>query len=148
MKKIMTRAELSLGVAVIALAAGLVGCTNNSQPITDTIPTAEMQSRGAKMQQEGIMSQNDYVRIDGLAHQVSQTHAISDADLDWTVAHLSTQNNSIARARSFNTLSYIRPMSAAQQEKIRPVIAPYLTSTDKLDQLGAQRVQKAMQASS
>ena len=98
------------------------------------------------MQQEGIMSQSDYVKIRGLVSQVSQTHAISDADLDWTVAHLNTQNNSIARARFFNTLADIRPMTPAQKAKILPVITPYLSSADRLDQLGAARVQRKMQA--
>ncbi len=140
------RAALWPGL-IFVLAAGLAGCANHSRQ--NTIPTAPaMQSAGASMQKEGIMSQSDYVRVDGLAHQVAQTHTISDTDLDWTVTHLDMQKNSIARARFFDTLFEIRPMSAAQKAKILPVITPYLRSADGLDQVGARRTQKAMQASS
>ena len=142
-------ATLGLGLALTLFSFGMTGCATRSQQNTNTTPaTAAIQSAGARMQQEGTMSQSDYVRVDGLARTVFQTHTISDTDLDWTVTHLDTQKNSIARARFFNTLFEIRPMSAAQQAKILPAITPYLTSADRLDQIGAQRVQKAMQASS
>ncbi len=140
-----SRAALEFGLTLTLISLGMTGCVSRSQN-QDTTPAS---AAGAKMQQQqGTMSQNDYVRADGLAHQVYQTHAISDTDLDWTVTHLNMQKNSIARARFFNTLYEIRPMSAAQQAKILPAITPYLTSADRLDQIGAQRVQKAMQAAS
>ena len=106
----------------------------------------EAATAGAAMQQGGIMSQSNYIRVRELAHTVSRTHTISEADLHWTLTELSAEKNSIARARAFNILSDIRPMSAAQQAEILPAITPYLNSTDKLDQIGAQRVQKAAQA--
>ncbi len=147
MKKMITRAGAGFGVAVAALAVGLAGCASHNQGNPDAAPSAgKMQSAGASMQKEGVMSQADYVRIEGLEYQVARTRTISDADLDWTLTHISAQNNAIARARFFNTLSNINPMTAAQKAKILPAITPYLSSTDRLDQAGAQRVQKKMQA--
>jgi hypothetical protein len=100
------------------------------------------------MQQSGVMSQNDYMRVRELGHQTSQTHTMSDADLDWTLSLIKKAGNSVARARALTTLSEIRPMSAAQKSKILPAISPYLNSTDRLDQAGAQRVRRAIDASS
>ena len=94
------------------------------------------------------MSQSDYIRQDNLAHAVSQTHTITDADFSWTLAQLDKEKNSIARARAFNILAAIRPLSAAEKTQITAAISPFLSSSDRLDQLGAQRVQKAVQASS
>ncbi len=142
MQTFSARTGLGFGLALAVFAFGAAGCASHRQNQAQTaIATA-----GAAMQQEGTMSQSDYVRVDSLARRVSQTHTISDADLSWTITHLNTQKNSIARARFFNTLFEIRPMSAAQQAEILPAITPYLNSTDKLDQIGAQRVQKAAQA--
>ena len=136
-----TRTGLGVGLALVILAAGVTGCASHGQEKT------EAATAGAAMQSSGIMSQSDYTRIKGLGHSVSQTHTISDGDLDWTLTRLSGAKNSIARARALTTLSEIRPMSAAQKAKILPAITPYLNGADALDQTGARRVQKAAQTS-
>jgi hypothetical protein len=142
MQTFSIRTGLGFGLALAVFAFGAAGCASHSQNQEMT----KAATAGAAMQQGGIMSQSSYVRIRELAHNVAQTHTISDDDLNWTVTQLNTQKNSIARARFFNTLFEIRPMSAAQKAEILPAITPYLNSTDKLDQIGAQRVQKAAQA--
>jgi hypothetical protein len=142
MQTFSARTGLGLGFALALFAFGVTGCASHRQNQEMT----EAATAGAAMQQGGIMSQSSYIRIRELAHEVARTHTISEADLHWTLTELSAEKNSIARARAFNILSDIRPMSAARQAEILPVITPYLSSTDKLDQLGAQRVQKAAQA--
>jgi cytochrome c biogenesis factor len=143
MQTFSLRTGLGFGLALAIFAFGVTGCASHRQSQERT----EAATAGAAMQQGGIMSQSSYIRIRELGHDVSRTHTISEADLDWTLTELSAEKNSIARARAFTILSEIRPMSAAQQAKILPIITPYLSSTDKLDQLGAQRVQKAVRAS-
>lgn len=140
MKTMTTR----LGLAAILLSAGAAGCASHSQDTgtgSKTVPQL-----GAEMQNNGIMSQSDYVRQNALARAVSQTHSITDTDLTWTLSQLAGEKNSVTRARAFNILAEIRPMSAAQKSCILPAITPYLAGSDRLDQLGAQRVQRKMQA--
>ena len=137
-------ARLGVGLAAVGLGIGAVGCASHSQDTgtgSKTIPQL-----GAEMEKNGIMSQSDYVRQNALAHAVSQSHTITDADLSWTLTQLSEEKNPVARARAFNILATIRPVSAAQKSRILPAITPFLSSSDRLDQLGAQRVQKSAQA--
>lgn len=136
------RTQLGLGMAAVLLGAGIAGCASHSQ-VAGTSLEKTMPQRGAEMEKSGIMSQSDYVRQDTLAHTVRQTHTITEADLTWTLGQLATETSSVARARAFNILAEIRPMSAAQKSCILPAIAPFLSGTDRLDQLGAQRVQRA-----
>lgn len=142
MRTLNTR--LGVGVAAVLLGAVAAGCAGHSQNTrtgSRTIPQL-----GAEMERNGIMSQSDYIRQNALAQAVRQTHTMTESDLTWTLAQLTDEKNSVARARAFNILAAIRPMSAAQKSRILPAIAPYLTSSDRLDQLGAQRVQKSAQA--
>lgn len=140
MRAFTTKTALGAGLALAVLVSGVTGCASHSQEKTDAA------TAGAAMQKSGTMSQGDYTRIRELGHTVYQTHTISDADLDWTLGLLNGAGNSVARARALTTLSEIRPMSAVQKAKILPAITPYLSSADKLDQVGAQRVQRAAQA--
>ena len=144
MKTFTTRVGLGLGLALTVFAAGVTGCADHNQ---ETPEQRNAATAGAAMQKSGIMTQNDYTRIRELGQRVYQTHTISDSDLNWTLGLLHGAGNPIARARALTTLSEIRPMSPAQKAKILPAITPYLSSADKLDQVGAQRVQKAAQAS-
>lgn len=139
MERFTGRRVLGTGLLLTVLVAGMTGCAHPSQEQTSAA------TAGAEMQKGGIMSQSDYTRIRELGHSVSQTHTISDGDLNWTLGLLQTGGNSVARARAMTTLSEIRPMSPAQKAEILPAITPYLSSTDKLDQVGAQRVQRAAQ---
>ena len=137
---------LLTGLFLVVPAAGVTGCSRQSPNLrSQELRTAA--AAGANMQKNGIMSQSDYVRIRELEHSVTQTHTISDADLTWTLNLLRTSGNPIPRARAMTALFEIRPMSPAQKAAILPAITPYLSSADKLDRLGAQRVQKAAQAS-
>ncbi len=134
-----------IGLAVL-LCAGSTGCASHTQnsagPATEKTPA----QLGTEMEKSGTMTQSDYLRQNQLARTVSQTHTISDTDLTWILGELTAEKNSVARARAFNTLAAIRPMSAAQKAKILPAVAPYLSSADPLDQIGAQHAQKAAQA--
>ena len=133
--------RLGLGLAAVLLGVGAAGCASRQSQETTEATTA-----GAAMQQAGVMSQSNYVRLRELSHSVAKTHTISETDLQWTIGRLHEENNSVARARAFTILEDIRPMSAVQKTQIQPAIAPYLGSTDKMDQVGAKRVQKAIQA--
>lgn len=113
-----------------------VGCSHQ------TPEQKEAQSTGAGMQQSGMMSQQDYVKVRELEHQVADSHTISDADLDWDLAFLKRSSNGIARARAMTVLSEVKPLSAAQKAKISPAVTPYLSSPDALTQQYARRVQR------
>lgn len=141
------RAWRGFGAGLAVLIVGFTGCASRSQD-GGAAPAKTMSQLGAEMQSAGTMSQSDYIRQDNLAHAVSQTHTITDTDFSWTLAQLDKEKNSIARARAFNILAAIRPMSAAEKTQITAAISPFLSSSDRLDQLGAQRVQKAVQAGS
>ncbi len=142
MKTLTTRLGLSL--AAVLLGIGAAGCASHSQDTgtgSKTVPQL-----GAEMEKNGVMSQSDYIKQNALVHAVIKTHTISDGDLKWTLGQLTAEKNPLARARAFNILADIRPMSAAQKSRILPAIAPYLAGSDRLDQLGALRVQKSAQA--
>ena len=143
MKTPITR--VGVGLAAVLLGIGADGCASHSQD-TGTGSVKTIPQLGAEMEQNGVMSQSDYIRQHALAQTVRRTHTITEADLTWTLAQLHNEKNSIARARAFNILAEIRPMSAAQKSRILPAIAPYLAGSDRLDQLGALRVQKSVQA--
>lgn len=123
------------GLFVLA-ALVLAGCSHQ------TPEQKEAQTIGAGMQQSGTMSQADYVRVREMGHQVTASHTISDADLDWDLAFLKRSDNGIARARALTVISEINPMSDAQKAKISPVVTPYLTSSDELTRQYAQRVKR------
>ena len=133
-----------IGLAAVLLGVGAAGCASHS-PDTGT-GSKTVAQLGTEMEKNGIMSQSDYVRQNALAQAVRQAHTITEADLTWILAQLHDEKNSIARARAFNILADIRPMSAAQKSRILPAIAPYLSSSDRLDQAGAQLVQRKVQA--
>ncbi len=139
MRTSKSKALLGLGLTLSVFAAVETGCAQVKERMEAT-------QSGAEMQKSGIMQQGDYVRVRALGHSVSQTHMISDADLSWTLTLLRGAKNSIARARALTVLSEIRPMSGAQRAKIAPAVAPYLNSSDQLDKVGAQMVERAMQA--
>lgn len=140
MKTLNTR--LGIGLVAVMISMEMAGCASRSQ----NQETSEAATAGAAMQQAGVMSQSNYVRQHALAYSVIKTHTISDEDLTWTLAQLNEEKNSAARARAFNILADIRPMSGAQKSRILPAIAPYLSSSDRLDQAGARRVQSKVQA--
>lgn len=132
----MKRNALLFLVPLILIMLAATGCSHQ------TAEQKEAQSMGAEMQQSGTMSQQDYVKVRGLGHQVTATHAISDADLDWTLAFLKRSGNGIARARALTIISEINPASDFQKAKISPAVTPYLSSPDALTRQYAQRVQR------
>lgn len=125
-------------LALIALAA--TGCSHQAAE------QKEAQNLGADMQQSGVMSQADYVKVRELGHQAAAGHTLSDADLDWDLAFLKRSSNGIARARAITVLSDVRPLSAAQKAKIAPVVAPYLNNPEDTYRHAAARLQQALSA--
>ena len=115
------------------------GCSHQAAPQEEQ---KEAQRLGAAMQRNGMMSQQDYVKVRGLGHQVSASHTISDSDLDWDLAFLKRSDNGLARARALTVLSEISPLSDAQKAKISPIVTPYLSSPDALTRQYAELVQR------
>ena len=132
----------ALGLAAVLLGIGAAGCASHSQQNIRTAPPSTIPQLGAEMETNGIMSQSDYIKQNALAHATSQSHTILETDLTWTLTQLTTQKNAVARARAFNILAAIHPVSDAQKSRILPAIAPYLSGSDRLDKLGALRVQR------
>lgn len=123
---------------IIFLSLGVLMCAGCSH---QTAEQKEAQNIGAGMEKSGTMSQKDYVQVRALEHQVSGSHTISEADLDWDLAFLKRSDNGIARARGLTVISDISPISDAQRAKISPVVTPFLNSPDALTQQSARRVQ-------
>lgn len=134
-----------LRVAAVLLGIGAAGCASHSQQGTVTAAPSTIPQLGSEMEKNGIMSQSDYVRQNALARAVSQSHTLSETDLTWTLTELTVEKNSVARARAFNILAAIHPVSDAQKSRILPAITPFLSGSDRLDKLGASRVQRKMQ---
>lgn len=126
-------------VISILLAFALIGCSSKSSA------PKSINQIGAEMQQAGVMSQTDYVRVRNLQYKISQTHTISDEDFQWTLSLLATTRSSLARARAMTVLSDIHPMSSAQKDKVTSAIAPYINSSDPLDATYARSVQRSIQ---
>jgi hypothetical protein len=100
-----------VGFALILLTLAATGCAKHSQATsTANVPIQSMQTNG-------FMSQTDYDKIRQVQANVSQNHAISDSDLDWTIGFLKSATNPIARARAFTALSEVHPMSESQNLK-------------------------------
>ena len=135
-KMIVRPAPIILGALSILVILAAVGCSHQ------TAEQKEAQSQGARMQAGGVMSQQDYVKVREMAHQVSASHTLSDSDLDWDLAFLKRSDNGIARARALTVLSEINAPSDAQKAKISPAVTPYLSSPDELTRLYAKRVQR------
>ncbi len=124
-------------IALLSLGAlASAGCSHQ------TAEQKEAQRLGADMQRSGTMSQQDYVKVRGLGHQVAASHTLSGSDLDWDLAFLKRSDNGIARARALTVISEISPLSDAQRAKISPIVAPYLSSPDELTRTYAKRVQR------
>ena len=123
-------ALFSLGALVSA------GCSHQ------TTEQKDAQRLGAAMQQNGTMSQQDYVKVRALGHQAAASHTLSDSDLDWDLAFLKRSDNGIARARALTVISEINAPSDAQRAKISPAVTPYLSSPDELTRIYAKRVQR------
>ena len=135
-KMIARPAPVILGALSILVTLAAVGCSHQ------TAEQKDAQRLGAAMQQNGTMSQQDYVRVRALGHQAAASHTLSDSDLDWDLAFLKRSGNGIARARALTVLSEINAPSDAQKAKISPIVTPYLSSPDELTRLYAKRVQR------
>ena len=132
----MKRNTVVILAPLVLTALVAAGCSHQ------TAEQKEAQGQGARMQQSGVMSQQDYVKVRGLGHQVSASHTLSDSDLDWDLAFLKRSDNGLARARALTVLSEISPLSDAQKAKISPIVTPYLSSPDALTRQYAERVQR------
>lgn len=140
-------------VISILFAFIIAGCSTKSPVVKSSVPSPPLKSYpektisqlGAEMQQGGIMSQKDYIRIVNLGHKVMRTHNISDEDFAWTLSFLKTSRNQIARARAMIVLSLIQPMSSEQKAKVTLAIAPYIKEEGSLDGDSARTLQRSMQ---
>ncbi len=144
---IPTKAVPLFAVSVL-ITCVLAGCSPKSPVVQNSVPTRRHMTQaqiGAEMEQGGVMSQKDYIRIDNVGIKTSDTHQISEEDFAWTLSLLKTANSPLARSRAMMVLSEIRPMSSAQKAQTASAIAPYLNSNDALDMSSAKRVQRAIQ---
>ena len=123
-------------LALIALASVGAGCAKQS------VGDAQTQRASSELQ----MSNADYVKNRAVGQSVHLSHAISDADLDWTLGLLTGAKNSLVRARAMTILAQVHPLSAAQKAKIAPAAAPYLNNPEDTYRHAAARVQQALSA--
>lgn len=114
-------------------------------PALKSRPEKSISQLGAEMQQAGIMSQKDYIKVHSLQLKTRDTHRISEEDFAWTLSFLKTSGTSMARARAMTALAYIHPMSSAQKARITSAIAPFTNNGDPLDAAYARMVQKSIQ---
>lgn len=121
-------------LTLVALAGLGAGC--------EQAGVGNMQTRRAAAQL-GITNA-DYVKNDEVGHSVHLTHAISAADLDWTLGLLAGTKNPLVRARAMTILAQVHPLTAAQKARIAPAVAPFLSSTDSLESSLARRINRSL----
>ncbi len=137
----------SLAVLVL-LACVLAGCSPKSAGSQNKNPARRHMTQaqlGAEMEQAGVMSQKDYIRVVDLQHKTSRTHQMSDEDFAWTLSLLKKANSPLARARAMTALSDIYPMTPAREAQTRSAVSPYLNSKDSLDQSSAVMVYRSIE---
>ncbi len=130
------------------LAIAFAGCSPKPPAVQNSVPTSRHLTQaqlGAEMQQSGVMSQKDYIRVSNLQHKTAKTHQMSEEDFAWTLSLLKTANSPFARARAMAALSSIYPMTSAQETQTRTAVSPYLTSKDPLDQSSAVMVYRSIE---
>ncbi len=147
MRTVLVRVTQQLLISLLLVFA-FSGCSNQNPVVKNNVHSYTPKSiaqLGAEMQQAGVMSQKDYIRVVSLQLKTSRTHTISDEDFAWTLSLLATTGSSLARARAMTVLSDIHPLSSAQKAKITAAIAPYVNSRDPLDAASARSVQISIQ---
>ena len=144
---ILVRVAQQFGTSIL-LASMLAVCSAQKPVVKSSLPPRPFKSisqLGAEMQQGGIMSQKDYIRVANLGHKTYLTHRISETDFAWTLSLLKKSSNWLPRARAMTVLSEIQPMSSEQKVKVTLAIAPYINSSDPTEAVYAKSVQRSMQ---
>lgn len=126
----------------IACALCLAGYSAQAVPETDHNEIAEI---GKGMENEGLMSQKDYIILRQIIGSVRRGATISDRDLDWSLSLLKEGPGPIARSRVMGMLSRLEHGDAALKEKVSKAIAPFLKSEAELERKYAERVREVME---
>lgn len=129
---------IAVGI-VLVIAAAVVGFVRYRSAAAHQQVIRQI---GAEWQQEGLLSQDDYVKLSQIKDSVVQTRTISDQDLDWLLATMQQSQDSVVHARVLGILSTLANPPAPQKQKIAAAVAPMLQSQNELDRHYAMRVQK------
>jgi hypothetical protein len=105
---------------------------------------AERLQIGADWQEQGLMSQQNYVRLRLVADGIRRTGSISDADLEWLLSLVDQSPSPIVHARVLGVFTILKAIPKNQKKQIRESIAPLLKSTDPLDRRYSRRVQSVL----
>jgi hypothetical protein len=92
---------------------------------------------GAGWEEIGLLSQADYIKLRRISAAVQRTGgAISDSDLDWSLAILAGTAQAVVRARVMGMLGAVGTdvaLPAAQRARIEASVAPYVHGPEDLD---------------
>jgi hypothetical protein len=136
------------GAALVAiLFAGFGFSRYRSAQTKQAQEQAQIRQIGADWQQEGLLSQQDYVTLRGFASEVVRTRSLSDGDLDWLLSTMARSSSAIVHARVLGILCALSNPPAAQKMKIKAGIAPMLRDGNILDERYARRVQQKLSLS-
>jgi len=142
MKRLVLLARWIAAAGVSAsIVASMTGCGSSGRNIESP---QQIATAGASMQKRGIVSQNDYTRLRALAAQSDSAHAISDADLEWSLHLLNTSRSALVHARVMTIAERLKNLTASQRATVRAAIVPFLHSPIQLDRLAAQRALRAL----
>ncbi len=126
-------------VAAVVIAAAVIGFVRYQNARAHE---REVRKIGALWQQEGLMTQAEYVELRRISDAVVQHHTVSDAELDWLLATMRQSQEPTVHARVLGILSTLKNPPAGQRDKIASAIVPMLQSKAELDRRYAARVQR------
>lgn len=89
-----------------------------------------------------MMSSDEAVKFQDITTEVTQTHAISDDDLDWMLTLINKPESTPGYSTQMHylvlgTLEYIKTTTPQQQDKVFSVLLPLLTGSESLDKTSA-----------
>lgn len=128
----------------VTIAATLLASCSHPNVIR---PHYRYDKLGADFQNQGIMSQKDYLRLVQLSMDANTSHLISNGDLDWAIAlmHSPSTNPPIVHAKVIALFEELQPIPADQRVKILAAVRPLLGSQSQLDRVYAQAMMKKLQ---
>lgn len=139
----------SVALLILVIAAVGVG----SYFVVGQKPKNDLFQHRVKLSQEleasGVMNAQDFVRWQYITDDVVKTGTISDSDLNWMLRIMRNPQTAmndpqIVHGDVLGTLTHLRQIPAAQEEKIYSATLPLLSSDKKLDKLYAAKMMRKL----
>ena len=145
--------RLSITAAVFLFGVEIMGCSQiksslqppNSPPTITTSPLSDKQ-QGALLQQQGVIAQQDYLRLASIQNGINQAQKVSDKDVSFLVQQLHSlpvKTSSPQKLQAENLVlghtvgSKPKKLTPGQQRRLFDAVVPYTNSPDQWVQVSA-----------